>query len=335
MVHKRILITGAAGFIGFHTAYALKSRGDFVIGYDQFNSYYDPRLKRARAKVLQEQGVEIVEADINDRSTIENLIASHQITHVLHLAAQAGVRHSMKDPDSYVYNNVQGFVHILEALKRFAHVRLTFASSSSVYGLNTKIPFAESDPTDTPASFYGATKKCNEVTAHAYHHLYGIHCTALRYFTVYGPWGRPDMAYFTFTQSILEGKPISVYANGILERDFTYIDDIVSGTIAALDLGSPLETFNLGNNRPESVLTLIRSLENLLGRKAHILFEPMPPGDVPMTFADITKSQRLLNYQPSISLDVGLQRFIEWYQSYTGSAAWQQRPLLMPLTLQT
>jgi UDP-glucuronate 4-epimerase len=313
-------VTGAAGFIGFHTALALKARGDFVIGCDLFNDYYDPNLKKARAELLHQQGIEVQKVDICHPLAIESLLASHEITHVLHLAAQAGVRHSMEHPECYVHSNLNGFIHILEALKRFPGVKLIYASSSSVYGTNSKIPFAETDPTDHPASFYGATKKSNEIAAASYHHIYGIPCTGLRYFTVYGPWGRPDMAYFSFTRAILQGTPIPVYGEGKLERDFTFIDDIVAGTIAAIDLGAPLDIFNLGNCRPQSVSELIQQLEMLLEKKAHIEFQPMPRGDVPITYADISKSQKILNFEPKTTLKEGLSHFIDWYLSHYVSA---------------
>lgn len=320
MSSKRVLVTGAAGFIGFHSALALKARGDFVIGCDLFNDYYDPNLKKARAELLYQEGIEIQKLDICHPLAIETLLNSYQITHVLHLAAQAGVRHSMEHPECYVHSNLNGFIHLLEALKRFPEVKLIYASSSSVYGTNSKIPFAESDLTDHPASFYGATKKCNEITAASYHHVYGISCTGLRYFTVYGPWGRPDMAYFSFTKAILEGNPITVYGGGKLKRDFTYIDDIVAGTLSAIDLGAPLEIFNLGNCHPHSVTELIEHLEDLLEKKAILNFEPMPRGDVPMTYADISKSKNQINFEPKVNLKDGLTHFINWYLSHYPSA---------------
>lgn len=310
---KRIFITGIAGFIGFHLALTLKKRGDEVFGCDNFNSYYDPQLKRQRAHQLSLQGISVTDCDIVDRNAIENELRVHSITHCVHLAAQAGVRHSLKAPESYVHSNLNGFVQILEALRRFPDIKLTYASSSSVYGLNTKTPFSESDPVDQPASFYGATKRSNELIAHSYHHIHGLSCTALRFFTVYGPWGRPDMAYFSFTKAILDKEPIVVFGEGKLMRDFTYIDDIVQGTIAAIDLGAGCEIFNLGNNSPVSVIELISTLESLLGEKARLIFQPVPPGDVQTTFADIEKSRQILGFQPKTSLKEGLQQFTDWY----------------------
>jgi UDP-glucuronate 4-epimerase len=316
MSDKKILVTGSAGFIGFHAAQALKKRGDFVIGCDHFNNYYDPSLKRARASLLEQQGIETIDVDICHMPTITALIEKHEITHLLHLAAQAGVRYSLQHPESYIHSNLNGFIQILETLKQFSHIKLIYASSSSVYGLNAKIPFSETDRTDQPTNLYGATKKSNEITAHAYHHLFGIASTGLRFFTVYGPWGRPDMAYFSFTKSILEGTPLSIYGKGMLQRDFTYIDDIVRGILAAIDLGAPCEIFNLGNHKPEKILDMVGILEELLGKKALIAFEPMPPGDMPVTYADISKSQQQLGFQPTVDLREGLKRFTDWYQRY-------------------
>jgi UDP-glucuronate 4-epimerase len=313
---KRIFISGISGFIGFHLALALKNRGDSVFGCDNFNSYYDPSLKRKRAQLLIALGIPIIDCDIIEKERIRGEIENLAISHFVHLAAQAGVRHSMKHPESYVHSNLNGFVQILEILRYFPHIKLIYASSSSVYGLNSKVPFAETDPVESPASFYGATKRCNEVIAHSYHHLYGIFCTALRFFTAYGPWGRPDMAYFSFSKAIFDGEPIPVFGEGKLMRDFTYIDDIVKGTIAAIDYGAASEIFNLGNNSPMSVLELISILESQLGKKALISFQPTPPGDVPITYADITKSQKVLGFEPKTSLNEGLRKFTDWYIDY-------------------
>ncbi|HSX11055.1 MAG TPA: NAD-dependent epimerase/dehydratase family protein [Chlamydiales bacterium] len=318
---KRILITGAAGFIGFHLSHFLHKRGDFCLGLDNFNAYYDPQLKRDRADHLQKLGVEIVSADILDRDQLKLLLLKHGITHVVHLAAQAGVRHSLTHPDDYVASNLHGFVSILESIRHFPSVKLTYASSSSVYGLNEKIPFSVEDKTDAPANLYGATKKANELIAHAYHHLYGISVTALRYFTAYGPWGRPDMAYYRFSRQICDGQPIQVFNNGLMKRDFTYIDDIVAGTAAAVDLGAPCEVFNLGNNRPIDLLYLIHLLEETLGKAAIKEMLPIQPGEVTETFADIEKSQRLLNFHPSVSLEEGIPRFIDWFKQYHAIAS--------------
>lgn len=313
---KRILITGAAGFIGFHLSRYLNKRGDFVIGLDNFNSYYDPLLKREREKILKAEGTEVVQADICQREPIQTILSKHGITHLVHLAAQAGVRHSLTAPNDYVSSNLQGFVSVLEACRHFPGIKLIFASSSSVYGLNEKTPFSTEDPTDRPANLYGATKKANEVMAHAYHHLYGLSITALRYFTVYGPWGRPDMAYYSFTKKISDGKPIQIYNNGQMKRDFTYIDDIVRGTVAAIDLGAPYEIFNLGNRRPVELLYLIDLIEEKLQKKAIREMLPMQQGEVLGTYADIEKSERVLNFKPLISIEEGFSHFIEWYKLY-------------------
>ena len=311
---KRVFITGISGFIGFHLALALKDRGDFVIGCDNFNSYYDPELKKKRAALLTKKGVVVEDKDITDSFFLQTALSSHAISHCVHLAAQAGVRYALKHPESYVHSNLSGFATLLEVLRHQTGISLIYASSSSVYGLNTKIPFAESDTTDQPASFYGATKKSNEMMAHAYHHLYKIPCTALRFFTVYGPWGRPDMAYFTFAKAILEDKPITVFGKGEMRRDFTYIDDIVQGILSAIDLNAACEIFNLGNNKPYTILEFITILERLLNKRATILFHSTPLTEVPATYADITKSRAFLGFQPKTSLEEGLAKFVAWYQ---------------------
>ncbi len=319
MAMKKILVTGSAGFIGFHLCRALKKRGDVVVGYDNFNTYYSPGLKKARTMLLDQDGIETLRADTCDSATLQQCIDAYEITHVAHLAAQAGVRYSLENPDAYVQSNLTGFVQVLEALKTRPHTSLIYASSSSVYGLNTKVPFAETDQTDKPASFYGATKKSNELIAHAYHHTFQIPMIGLRFFTVYGPWGRPDMAYYSFTKAILEGNPINVYDRGEVKRDFTYIDDIIDGTIQAIDRCTRgYDIINLGNHTPKSVNTMIEILENLLGRQAVRNEMPLPLGDVPITFADLTKSRGLLNFAPHTTLDQGLERFVKWYFSYHG-----------------
>lgn len=310
---KKILVTGAAGFIGMHLSLALQKRGNLVFGYDNFNDYYSVELKKKRSHLLQQQGIEILSADLCDPKALAACIDKHSITHVVHLAAQAGVRHSLLHPEEYVASNLSGFVHLLETLKTRPSIRCVFASSSSVYGLNTHVPFAETDPTDRPASFYGATKKSNELIAHAYHHTFNIPLIGLRFFTVYGPWGRPDMAYFSFTRAICEGAPITLYGNGEVQRDFTYIDDIIKGIISALDHSIPFDIINLGNHQPETVNRLVDILESLLNKKAIRRFAPLPAGDVPITYADLTKSKRLLNYHPSIDLETGLRHFTTWY----------------------
>jgi UDP-glucuronate 4-epimerase len=317
---KRILITGAAGFIGYHLSLYLKERGDFVVGVDNFNAYYDPHLKRDRVSQLQKKGVEVFHSNICEKNFLKLMLLRYGITHVVHLAAQAGVRHSLFEPDDYVSSNLQGFVSVLEACRYFPDLKLIYASSSSVYGLNQKIPFREEDKTDQPANLYGATKKANEVLAHSYHHLYGLSVTALRYFTVYGPWGRPDMAYYRFTRQICDEEPIQVFNHGLMRRDFTYIDDIVEGSAAAIDLGAACEIFNLGNNRPIDLLHLIELLENALGKKAIKQMFPMQPGEVMETYADLEKSHRLLKFRPSVSLEEGILRFVDWYKTYHAHA---------------
>lgn len=310
---KRIFVTGIAGFIGFHLSLALKKRGDFVIGCDNFNSYYDPRLKKVRSEILEKEQVGVFSCDIVNKEAIVKLLQENGITHCVHLAAQAGVRYSLQNPQSYVHSNLDGFTQILEAIRALPHIVLTYASSSSVYGLNGKIPFCETDPVNHPASFYGATKRSNELIAHAYHNMHGISCTGLRFFTVYGPWGRPDMAYFSFCKAILEKKPIPVFGDGKFLRDFTYIDDIVEGVLAVIDLGAKWDIFNLGNNSPESVLDLIRHLESHLQCQAQIAWELAPVGEVPITYADIDKSREVLGFQPKTSLYEGIGHFTQWY----------------------
>jgi UDP-glucuronate 4-epimerase len=318
-VEKKVLITGIAGFIGMHVAIGLKKRGDFVIGIDNFNDYYDVKLKKARAKELKKYGVDCLRKDICDEAKLHKLIVKHKITHFVHLAAQAGVRYSLEHPEVYVKSNLEGFVNVLEVCRKYPSVKLIYASSSSVYGLNRKQPFSEDDSTDSPASLYGATKKANEVIAHAYHHIYGIPVTGLRFFTVYGPWGRPDMATWIFTKNILEGKPIPVYNNGKMKRDFTYIDDIVDGVLAAIDKGFACELINLGDHQPEELQDLIRYIEQACGKKAIQDFLPLQLGDVLETYAEINKAQKLLGFSPKISLQVGIQRFVEWYKRYSVS----------------
>ena len=313
---KRIFLTGAAGFIGFHLAHALAARGDTVIGFDNFNPYYSPELKRARADQLQNIGVPTIEGSLCDLEKLRQTVEEFHPTQVVHLAAQAGVRYSLNHPQAYVKANLEGFVNILEICRELPSVPLIYASSSSVYGRNDKMPFSESDRTDQPASLYGATKKANEAMASAYHHLFGIPVTGLRFFTVYGPWGRPDMAYFSFTQDILNEKPIDIYNSGHMQRDFTYIDDIVQGTIAAIDLGASCEIFNLGNHRPVALARFVDILEQIIGKKAVKIQRPMQPGDVLATYADIAQAQKQLGFYPSTTLEEGLPKFVSWYRDY-------------------
>jgi UDP-glucuronate 4-epimerase len=313
-----ILITGIAGFIGFHLAQFLHQRGDAVVGCDNFNDYYNPLLKRRRSALLADLKIPIIEADIQNLSKLKEIVDQFQITHVVHLAAQAGVRYSKQNPQSYVDTNLNGFLQVLELIRHNPSIPLIYASSSSVYGLNEKIPFAETDVTDSPSNLYGATKKSNELMAHAYHHLFGINAIGLRFFTVYGPWGRPDMAYFSFADAIVQQQPIRLYNQGKMKRDFTYIDDIIQGIVAALDKARGYEIFNLGNHRPEEVLTLIHLLEKKLGKKALIELLPPEPGEVLVTYADISKAKKLLNFHPKTSLDAGLTLFLNWYTQTTG-----------------
>jgi UDP-glucuronate 4-epimerase len=313
---KRIFITGMAGFIGFHLAQKIRFQGDDVLGYDNFNAYYDPNLKRARAAELNKLGLQIVEDDLLNRLSLENYIKEYQPTHIVHLAAQAGVRYSLQDPYAYLQSNIEGFLNILEICRKFPTIPLIYASSSSVYGLNTEVPFGIENRTDHQASFYGVTKKTNELMAHTYHHLFGIPVTGLRFFTVYGPWGRPDMAYFSFTKALLEKQPIAVYNQGEMSRDFTYIDDIIDGIMAAIDLAAPYALFNLGNHHPESLLTLISSIEKEIDCQASLNLTPMQQGDVQTTYADIEESIKQLNFHPKISLKQGIKKFIKWYREF-------------------
>ncbi len=315
-MQKRVAVTGAAGFIGFHLCRALASRGDEVIGFDNFNDYYDPQLKRDRAAELENCGVTVVEGDICDRQALFSWLGDFAATHLVHLAAQAGVRYSLDHPDAYIQTNIVGFLNILEFCRAHPEVPLTYASSSSVYGLNENIPFGIDDKTDRQASLYGVTKKSNELMAHSYHHLFGVRATGLRFFTVYGPWGRPDMAYFSFAKRMMNGEPIDIFNHGKMRRDFTYIDDIVAGTAAAVDLEADWELFNLGNNRPEPLDQLVTSLEQALNLKAEKILKPMQPGDVVETYADIGHSQDGLGFDPKIPLSEGIPRFIEWYRTY-------------------
>ncbi|XP_010544649.1 PREDICTED: UDP-glucuronate 4-epimerase 4 [Tarenaya hassleriana] len=329
-----VLVTGAAGFVGTHVSAALKRRGDGVVGLDNFNDYYDPSLKRARQALLDRSGVFIVEGDINDVALLRELFRLVPFTHVMHLAAQAGVRYAMENPSSYVHSNIAGFVNLLEVCKSVnRQPAIVWASSSSVYGLNTKVPFSEKDRTDQPASLYAATKKAGEEIAHTYNHIYGLSLTGLRFFTVYGPWGRPDMAYFFFTRDILQGKTIPIFEaanHGTVARDFTYIDDIVKGCLAALDTAekstgsrgkkkgpAQLRVFNLGNTSPVPVSDLVGILERLLKVKAKRNIMKMPRnGDVPFTHANISSAQHELGYKPSTDLQTGLKKFVRWYVSY-------------------
>lgn len=312
----RYLVTGAGGFIGFHVAQALLGRGDAVIGLDNMNDYYDPALKYDRVeRLLHYPGFTFLKGDIADYELLSEVFENHDLGKVCHLAAQAGVRYSLENPFIYERSNVLGFLNILEACRRFK-LDMVYASSSSVYGGNTKIPFSMQDRTDSPISLYAATKKANELMAYTYHHLYGIRCTGLRFFTVYGPWGRPDMALFKFTKAILEGKEIEVYNHARMKRDFTYIEDIVAGVLAALDKEYDCEVFNLGNSQPVELSYFIECLEKKLGRAARKKMLPMQPGDVEATYADIEYSTDWLGFLPKTSIEKGISEFVDWYLSY-------------------
>ncbi|MBS0622158.1 MAG: NAD-dependent epimerase/dehydratase family protein, partial [Verrucomicrobia bacterium] len=288
MEKKRVLVTGAAGFIGFHAARALAKCGHQVLGVDNFNSYYEVALKKERAQQLLEEGVEVIEGDLAQENALPPLFDRFAPTHLLHLAAQAGVRHCLEAPQEFGRDNLLAFLNLLEVCRKYPQVPLIFASSSSVYGLNKTFPFSEKDTTERPSNLYGATKKSNELLAHAYHNCFGIPVTALRFFTVYGPWGRPDMAVYRFARQIARGEPVTLYGQGNMRRDFTYIDDIVAGIVASIDLQAPWEIFNLGSHQSEELMTLIRLLEQHLGKKALIKHIPTPQGEVDATFADIS-----------------------------------------------
>lgn len=326
-----ILVTGAAGFIGMHAALKLLMRGEQVFGVDNLNDYYDPRLKHARLQHLRAfPNFRFVAADIADAGATEQVFNTAKPQRVVHLAAQAGVRYSLTNPHAYIQSNLVGFANMLESCRHHAVEHLVYASSSSVYGANEKVPFSVDDHVDHPVSLYAATKKANELMAHSYSHLYGIPCTGLRFFTVYGPWGRPDMSPWLFTSAILDGKPINVFNNGDMKRDFTFIDDIVEGTLRVLDrvpaagatVGStaPYKVYNIGNHEPVALLDFIHTLEEILGVKAQMNMMPMQPGDVPATFADIAELKRDVEFRPSTPLRVGLKQWADWYRSYVG---WQ------------
>ena len=331
----KVLVTGAAGFIGFHVSKRLLERGDAVVGLDNLNAYYDVKLKEARLECLRPlRGFEFVHADTADRAAMEKLFEGGRFDAIVHLAAQAGVRHSIDHPHAYVDANVTGFLNVLEGARHSGTGHLVYASTSSIYGLNTKMPFDEGQNTDHPMSFYAATKKANEAMAHAYAHLYGIRCTGLRFFTVYGPWGRPDMALFKFTRGILAGEPIPVFNEGRMVRDFTYIDDIVEGVVRVADRpaepdpswradnpspatsSAPWRIYNIGNSRRVELMAYIRALENALGRKAKLELLPMQKGDVAATEADTKALEKLTGFRPTTSVEEGVKKFVEWYRGY-------------------
>ena len=334
---KSILLTGAAGFIGFHVAKRLLAEGYTVTGYDNVNSYYDKSLKEARLKILHGiEGFCFMKADLENRLAVEEVFGNNTFDTVINLAAQAGVRYSLENPNCYVESNIVGFMNILEACRHNKVEHLIYASSSSVYGANTSMPFSVHDNVDHPVSLYAATKKANELMAHTYAALYGLPCTGLRFFTVYGPYGRPDMAYYKFTKSIVDGKAIQLYNHGNMKRDFTYVDDIVEGIVRLVDKipqpdsgwdgsnpdpgGSfaPYKVYNIGNNSPVELLRFVEILEEKLGIKANKEYLPMQPGDVPETFADVDDLIRDVGFKPVTSIEEGLGRFVDWYKDYYG-----------------
>jgi UDP-glucuronate 4-epimerase len=330
-----ILVTGVAGFIGFYVTMRLLERGELVIGLDNVNDYYDVRLKKARlAKLKPFKEFTFTKTDLADRVKMRRLFAAQPIAKVVHLAAQAGVRYSLVNPHAYTDSNIEGFLNILEGCRHAKVEHLVYASSSSVYGGNTQMPFSIHDNVDHPVSLYAASKKANELMAHCYAHLYGIPCTGLRFFTVYGPWGRPDMALFIFTKAILEGKPIEVYNHGKMRRDFTYVDDIVEGVIRTLDhpatpnpawsgdrpdpgtSSAPARIYNIGNHQPVELLRFIEVLEQAIGKDAKRKLLPIQPGDVPATYADIEDLSRDVGFKPMTPIEVGIPRFVQWYREF-------------------
>ncbi len=333
----KILVTGAAGFVGFYLSKRLLERGDEVVGLDNLNDYYDVRLKLARLKQMTfERNFKPVRLDLADREGMSRLFAEQKFESVVNMAAQAGVRYSLTNPHAYADSNLSGFLNLLEGCRQTGVIHLVFASSSSVYGANTKMPYSVHHNVDHPVSLYAATKKANELMAHAYSSLYGLPCTGLRFFTVYGPWGRPDMAYFLFTKSIIEGKPINVFNHGKMKRDFTYIDDIIETVVRVTDRipgpdpcwggdapdsatsYAPYRLYNIGNNRPVELLRFIEVLEECIGKKAEKRMLPMQAGDVPATYADVDDLVRDVGFKPSTPIEEGLRKFVEWYKSFYG-----------------
>ena len=312
-----ILVTGSAGFIGFSVSRELLKKGYSVLGIDSLNSYYDVNLKQSRNKILLENpGYQFVQMDICDEGAVKNLFNNYSIDKICHLAAQAGVRYSLTHPMEYKKTNLDGFVNMMEAARQAKVKNFVYASSSSVYGDNTKIPFSESDPCDHPISLYGATKRSNEVMDYSYSKLFSLPSTGLRFFTVYGPWGRPDMALFLFTRAILEGKPIDVYNHGLIRWSFTYIEYIVDGVIRCIENPFPYEIFNLGNNTSSTLMEYIESIEDKIGKKAVKNMLPLQPGDVPATEADIRHAKEKLGFEPKTKIREGISRFVDWYREY-------------------
>jgi UDP-glucuronate 4-epimerase len=333
----KVLVTGSAGFIGSYVSAKLLARGDSVVGIDNLNAYYDVALKRARlARLVVHPQFQDRRVDITDRAALTDVFERERPDRIVHLAAQAGVRYSLENPQAYVDSNITGFLNVLECTRDYRTEHLVYASSSSVYGSNVRMPFSVDDNVDHPVSLYAVTKKSNELMAHTYSHLFQIPTTGLRFFTVYGPWGRPDMALFHFTRQILAGKPIEVFNHGNHKRDFTYVDDIVEGVVRVLDriptpnpaahdspspaysTTAPYRLYNIGSNSPVELLRYIEVLEQALGRKAIKQFLPIQPGDVPQTFADVSALARDIGYQPSTTIDVGIRRFVEWYRDFYG-----------------
>ncbi|MER8846085.1 NAD-dependent epimerase [Mesorhizobium australicum] len=343
----KLLVTGAAGFIGYHVARRLLERGDEVVGFDSVNAYYDPGIKEGRLRLLQEfnktnaSGFHFIRANLADRAAVESCFAYHKFDRVIHLAAQAGVRFSLENPHAYVESNIIAFTNILEACRHAGVAHLTYASTSSVYGANTNMPFSEHRPADHPLQFYAATKRANELMAHSYSHLFRLPTTGLRFFTVYGPWGRPDMALFLFTRNILAGLPIKLFNNGNHTRDFTFVEDIAEGVVRASDQpatpndawdssnpdsstsNAPWRVFNIGNNNPVKLTAYVMALEAALGRKATVELLPLQAGDVPDTFADTSALEQAVGYRPGTSVPEGVGRFVDWYQAYFGGSAFR------------
>ena len=336
----KVLVTGAAGFIGFNVAKKLLERGDDVVGFDNMNDYYDPALKQARLAVLKDTAVQtqqtftFIHANLADKAIVDQCFQDHQFDRVIHLAAQAGVRYSLENPLSYVESNLIGFTNIIEACRYAKTPHLTYASTSSVYGANTTMPFSEKHGVNHPVQFYAATKRANELMAHSYSHLFNLPTTGLRFFTVYGPWGRPDMALFKFTKNIIEDQPIPVFNHGNHTRDFTFISDIVEGVIRSSDQiaqpdpnwdsknpdpstsYAPFRIFNIGNNNPVKLIEYIHAIEKALGKEAILELLPLQPGDVPDTFADSSALEQMVGYKPSISVDDGVKQFVDWYRDF-------------------
>ncbi|NDC80895.1 MAG: NAD-dependent epimerase [Verrucomicrobia bacterium] len=332
---RKVLVTGAAGFIGYHLCEKLLGSGDEVVGLDNLNDYYDPKLKEARLERLsQQRGFRFLRADLGDRTGVEKIWRENRPEVVVHLAAQAGVRYSLTHPHAYAKSNLEGMLDVLEACRAERTGHLIFASSSSVYGLNQSMPFSERDNVDHPVSLYAATKKSNELMAHCYAHLYGIPCTGLRFFTVYGPWGRPDMAYYKFTRNILEGKEIELFGDGKMRRDFTYVDDIVEGVMRLTRYPAqpnpewsgknpdpatspaPYRIYNIGNNQPVELGRFVAAIEAATGKKAKIVKKPMPPGDVVATAANVDDLERAVGFRPQTPIEEGMKRFVDWYRSF-------------------